>query len=286
MKEGDFMTRFSLFSIMSRSICFAFLLSIFAGNGFSQTDYLDLFLKQNGRNSTFLVQPQSVQKLEKARRVNQILQELEMMRENFLQTGDFIDIFPTVYYHVTLKEFEYVLSDKFQNPNEIMDLIINFYEIYKTNRQGFFQRGIDGVEKQWREYYQRVISGNDYRRKSTNLFKPLILLWKIKRILQSGFAGHITFDLPCAVSRTLQFTEADKDSIYNDFRLSDAIMGTADDRANRDISQTLFKNSRTFAKFSLNLGARFIFLEHKINRMRVAAWNLGSGGKAKLCQFN
>lgn len=280
--------KFILFSKLFRVICFVFLLSIFAGNSFSQTDYLDLFLKQNGGKSVFLTQPQSVQKLEKARRVNQILQELEMMRGNFLQMGDLIDIFPTVYYHVTLKEFEYILSNKFQNPTEIVDLIINFYEIYKINRQAFLQDGIGAVQTQWREYYQSAINGNDYRKKSSNVFKSLIMLWKIKQTLQSGFAGHINFDLPCAVNRTLQSADNDKNSIYKDFRLSDQIMQTADDGANRDISQALFKNSRTFAKISLNLGARFIFLGHKINGMRVKAWKKGNDGDLieQMCQFN
>ena len=281
------MTKFILFSKLFRVICLVFLLSTYAVKAFSQTDYLDLFLKRNGRTSVFLTQPQSSQKLEKMRRVNQILQELEMMRENFLQTGDLIDIFPTVYYHVTFKEFEYILSDKFQNPAEIMDLIINFYEIYKINRQAFLQDGIAAVQPQWREYYQRAINTNDYRKKSSNLFKPLIMLWKIKRILQSGFAGHINFDLPCAVNQTLQRSENNEDRLYKDFRLSDEIMRTADGAANRDISQAIFKNTRNFANISLNLGAKFIFLEHKINRMRVKAWQAGSGNVSlQICQFN
>jgi hypothetical protein len=186
-----------------------------------------------------------------------------------------------------MREFEYILSDRFQSPAEIMDLIINFYEIYKVNRQKFLQDGIGAVQPQWREYYQRAIKGNDYRKKSSNLLNPLIMLWKVKQILQSGFAGHINFDLPCAINRTLQSAENDKDIFYKDFRLSDAIMRTADDESNRDISQAIFKNSRTFAKISLNLGARFIFLEHKIIGMRVKAWQSGSGNDGhQVCQCN
>lgn len=281
------MTKHILFSKPSQLFCVIFLLSVLAVNGFAQTDYLESFLQQNGGKSAFLTKPDPLN-LEKARRVNQILHELKTMRENFLQTGDLIDIFPTVYYHVTIHEFENTLSGKFQNPTAILDLIINFYEIYNANRQAFLKDGIGAVDPQWREFYRKAISGNDYHRKSSNLFKPLIMLWKVKQILQSGFAGHITFDLPCAISRTLQFAEADKDSIYKDFRLSDSVMKIADDAANRDIAQTLFKNKRIFAKISLNLGERFIFLGHKINRMRIEAWKAGSGnvGEAKLCQFN
>lgn len=270
------MTKPVLFSKINRSIHLILLLSVLALSGFAQTDHLESFLRQNSGRAALLTQSGSTIKLEKAQRVSQILRELETMRENFLQTGDLVDIFPTVYYHVTLREFEYALSGKFQNPTAILDLMINFYEIYKTNRQAFLQGGISAVEPQWREYYKGAVSGNEYRQKSSNLFKPVIMLWKIKRILQSGFAGHINFDLPCAVNRTLQSTETDKSSIYKDFRLSDAIMGTADNAANRDISQSIFKNTRTFAKISLNLGARFIFLGHKINRMRVEAWKSGS----------
>lgn len=277
------MTKFILFSKINRSIHLILLLSVFALSGFAQTDHLESFLQQNSGKAAFLTQSGSTKNLEKAQRVSQILHELETMRGNFLQTGDLVDIFPTVYYHVTLREFEYALSGKFQNPTAIFDLIINFYEIYKTNRQAFLQSGIGAVEPQWREYYKGAISGNDYRKKSSNLFKPVIMLWKIKRILQSGFTGHINFDLPCAINRTLQFTETDKQSVYQDFRKSDAIMGTADDAANRDISQAIFKNTRTFAKITLNLGARLILLQHKINGMRVKAWNLGSENQAQLC---
>lgn len=281
------MIKHILFSKPSQLFCVIFLLSVLAVNGFAQTDHLESFLQQNGGKSTFITQPNPLN-LEKARRASQILHELKTMRENFLQTGDLIDIFPTVYYHVTIWEFENALSGKFQNPTAILDLIINFYEIYKANRQSFLKDGIGAVDPQWREFYQKAVSGNDYRRKSSNLFKPLIMLWKVKQILQSGFAGHITFDLPCAVNRTLQSAAADKDSIYKDFRLSDSVMKIADDAANRDIAQTLFKNTRTFAKISLNLGERFIFLGHKINRMRVKAWKVGSGnvGETELCQFN
>lgn len=215
-------------------------------------------------------------RLAKAKQVAEIINELALMRENFLKTGDFIEIFPTVYFHTTSLEFELILSNKIENPLEMMDLVIDFYAIYKKNRIAFVEGGIDSVEPHWKNYYKSAIEANAYRSSSRHLFKPIRMLWKVKTVINHGFVAHIDYDLEKSIGKILSSASISKESLYRDFRSSDSVMLQADSKANNDFANAFFKRMRFFAKLSINFGQQLFNVSSKILKMRLNAWKAAS----------
>lgn len=190
--------------------------------------------------------------IQKAEQVSGILDELSKSRERFLESGDLIELFPTLYYHTTVAQFREALSQEPQMAGELLDLIIAFYDAYLSNRQRFDSSGAKAAEAHWKAYYQRATEQNRAKTVDT----PTILA-----ILLYGVDAHLT-DLARSIRYSLTRNRVTVEEFRNVYFKLDPIFYPVAAAANNDISAGRKLDERIMGfENTFGLGARYVIME-------------------------
>ncbi len=209
-------------------------------------------------------------RLIRAREVSGILEQLGNSRENFLKTGDFADLFPTIYYYTTKFEFEKVLANKTRHPTEKMEMIVGFYDAYKFNRDLYEKSGTDAVESHWKKYYEKAQAAN-----KTKEFKDKYET--MTEILFDGIDAHLVYDLPRFVRHFSLSSQRSLSEIKAEYDAFDDVFSAAAAQTNRDILTTLKMDEGDEKTNKLFLaGASYLKTSRKIS------WDLGVSSKPLL----
>ena len=203
--------------------------------------------------------------LKKAGQVSSVLEELEKYREDFLRTGNLINLFPALYFHTTYGEFKNILLNESEHPIEMLDMIIAFYDAYKMNRELFEKGGVKAVEPHWRNYYKRALKGNKEKSKSFGL---------ITEILLDGIDAHVIYDLPRAIRFKISGRQTALAEIKAEFDKMDFVFSEASEGINQDIVNGLkASNLLLFLDKTFNLGPVYVIYGRK------KAWELAVSEK-------
>lgn len=201
-------------------------------------------------------------RLKSAGQVSDILEELANSRENFLKTGDFIELFPALYFHTTKGIFNDVLADRYVYPTETMDMMLRFYDSYKMNRELFEQGGADAVEPHWKKYYQKAINGNKLTSKSEKFSQTI-------DVLISAIEAHLV-DLSRLVRYITSNSLVSKSELKVEFDRMDSVFENAAKQAIQDtIKAFAARKSVVPADEMFGLGAAYIISARK------NSWNSG-----------
>lgn len=230
---------------------------------------------QASKYDDFFSGPDGKERFEKAKQISGILEELEAHRQNFIRTGNFVDLFPTVYYQITKIELDSIMSGQMANPTQKMDMMMRFYDAYDNNRQAFERGGAAAVESHWQEYYNEAQAANGLLEK-TGPIDQLRVANGVRTVLNQGIRAHVKFDLPRAIRSVTATNENVIPQMREDFEKSDPFFARANDAANADIINGLFPGS-TAAK----LGAPVVGsgISSGVIEKRHDAWNIATDGE-------
>lgn len=184
-------------------------------------------------------------RMQKAMEISGILNELGAMRDNFLKTGDFKDLFPTLYFNTTRTEFNAILNDEMSHPIDKMNMMENFYDAFKLNRIAFEKGGVAAVEHHWRHYYQGVSDIYRERKFSRN---------DVRHLINDAIYAHVKYDLPRAIRDSVNRSQASKVDLKSDFDKTNPFFDVSASLSNDDINNTLY-NGNPANRFLLAVGS-------------------------------
>ncbi|MFZ1701978.1 MAG: hypothetical protein WBO10_14130 [Pyrinomonadaceae bacterium] len=231
---------------------------------FTAVLFSPIFVWADGPCKTFL--PEGLRKvdtLERVKQVSAILDELAEKRETFLASGDLVEMFPMLYYHMTRAQFREALSRDQPLADDLLDIIIAFYDAYSINRMLFDERGAKAVEKHWKTYYERAVEQN--RAKDlTTLDVFALLLYGVDAHL-IDLARTLRYSIPQAKLSTEDLRKGyyGLDPVF--YEISKAAV--ADIAAVKKIDERLKDLEQTFG-----LGARYAI------QSRDRSWKNATGG--------
>lgn len=211
-----------------------------------------------------------------------IVHDLADYRQKFLTEGNFIDLFPTAYFHTTAKEIVNIANRKYDYPTEKMIQIIAFYEAYKYNRALWDSGYPDKIEDHWRIHFK----SHDFDWKwikEQMLFDPNFsedgfAINQLQLALGSAIHAHVEIDLPRAI-RYAFLNRNDKSLSYNDIKKDF-------DDTNPIFSNTQAKTLQDFKSiyptiliptFILNWGAQFFGPD--VVSLRQISWQKASSSE-------
>lgn len=156
------------------------------------------------------------------------LEELAAYRAAFLKTEQLIDLFPTVYFHVTAQELISIANTTYRHPVEKMQQMLAFYDAYKVNREAWDRNLPARVEAHWQQHFKQAAKSNF----ATN----------VRATLMSGIEAHVDYDLPRALRYFYlnQNRGVGADVLYEDFKATDAIFNQAVARGNEDLKEVFW----------------------------------------------
>lgn len=196
-----------------------------------------------------------------------VLDELAGYRNRLFADKDFIDLFPTAYYHTTFNEMERIRRGEYQYPVEKMGQMLAFYDAYKVNRQNWETGNVRGVEEHWRKHFDIVAEEN----------RGPSAVWAVFPVLTSGIDAHVEYDLARAIKHAYQNRfdrSATPDKLKADFELTDRIFSQTVSRTNQDIAEAFsFTGFDKVAKgVGFDIGAYFVG-DKKVINGRHQAWD-------------
>ena len=171
-------------------------------------------------------------RLKKAGEVSGILEKLGSSREKFLETGDFKELFPTLYFHTTKLEFDKVLGNKTQNPIEKLEMIISFFDAYQFNRELFEKGGPGAVEPHWKTYFEKAVAANESGAVGDKYDKMTELMF-------DGVDAHVVYDLPRFVRYFTSKKPERVAELKQEYNGIDSVFVEAAQNANGDILKAL-----------------------------------------------
>ena len=116
-----------------------------------------------------------------------ILDELSDYRSQYRTHGKPVNLFPSVYYHMTALEIDRIRIGEFIYPTEKMRQMLYFYDSYKFNRQEYDTKKV-AKEEHWKRHFKEV---EDYG------FN--IACQSIRKTINSAIRAHVRFDLARAI---------------------------------------------------------------------------------------
>lgn len=149
--------------------------------------------------------------------------ELKELRDNFVETGNLINLFPTAYFHTTYLKLEQILDGVYDFPIEKIKQIQYFYYAYRYNRNLWESGEKNLVENHWKRHFEQCehkISKYDFKK-------------YLGYIIATGIEAHVEYDL----ARALQF------SIKNRHNTS-----LSEEEFLKEISREFFKTEVIFPK--------------------------------------
>lgn len=231
---------------------------------------------QPSKYDQFFSGPEGQERLEKVKQISGILEELEVHRQNFLRTGNFIELFPSVYYQITKIELDAIISDQMAQPIQKMDMMMRFYDAYENNRRAFERGGSAATESHWQEYYKQAQTANRSLTETGALAQAKIL-YSINTVLEQAIRAHVKFDLPRAISTITDANENILPQLHDDFQKSDAFFSRANDAANSDIVKALFPGSKA-ASVGMNVVGGALGVANDVINKRHKAWDNATDG--------
>lgn len=158
--------------------------------------------------------------------------ELQELRDNFLKTGNLINLFPTAYFHTTYLKLEQILNGVYDYPIEKIKQIQYFYYAYQYNRNLWEKGEKNLVENHWKKHFEQCetkISKYDFKK-------------YLGYIIATGIEAHIEYDL----ARALQFSIKNRYNttfseeeflkiIFSEFLKTEVIFPKVTERTNADI---------------------------------------------------
>ncbi|MCB1023276.1 MAG: hypothetical protein KDB79_02730, partial [Acidobacteria bacterium] len=209
-------------------------------------------------------------RLVKAREISAILEELENSRKKFLAAGNFLELFPTVYYYTTKFEFERVVANKTRYPLEKMEMIIRFFDAYKYNREAFEKGGTKAVEPHWKKYYEKAQAAN-------NAVKFEDKYDTATEILLDGIDAHLVYDLPRFVRYFSLNSRKPIAELKEEYDALDEVLSFAAAQTDRDILNSFKISPNGESAYEMFFsGAAYL------KNSRKMAWDLGVSRKPLL----
>lgn len=147
--------------------------------------------------------------------------ELNSLKNKFINEENLIDVFPLVYYNVTLSEMKNIKDNKYKYPVDKLSQMLSFYEAYKFNRDNWDKGGENKklVEPHWTNHFKAAEGSfnND-----VNLFCT-----GLQQALNSAITAHVVYDLPRAIrfalNNPLLSPRPDENELKNEFFASNSI---------------------------------------------------------------
>jgi hypothetical protein len=200
-------------------------------------------------------------RLEKAGEVSAILEKLAAEREMFLKTGDYRYIFPILYFHTTNNIFNDAIRSKSPNPHLKLEMVIRFYDAYKSNADLFEKGGAEAVEPHWKNYF----------RKAEKFDRGTKDIDTATEVLLDGIDAHVNYDIPRFVRYFAEKRPEQKQLLKREFEDIDSVFQRAADSAFENILHSLRLEDTEFNRKLYKFGASYIIYARK------KAWELGVG---------
>lgn len=159
-----------------------------------------------------------------------VLQELNYYRQDFIAEGNFINLFPTAYYHTTHSEMLDIISQEFTYPVEKMQQMLAFYDAYKENRM-LHDAGSPLVETHWKIHFDEA---SDIATNKTNF-----LCSGIASTLKTGITAHVKYDLPRAIRYAKEnrfINNLSEEKLKEEFDATDKIFARTNIKTKEDIA--------------------------------------------------
>jgi hypothetical protein len=135
------------------------------------------------------------------------LLELGAYRMEFIEYGNFINLFPTAYFHTTAKELIKIKDNSYDFPIEKMQQMIAFFEAYKINRDNWNNNSLQ-VEDHWNDHFNESnYTATDYPIITGDLL--LKLSYFTSNSLSTGIDAHVDIDL----SRAIRFAYNEREDL-------------------------------------------------------------------------
>ena len=200
--------------------------------------------------------------IKKAGIVSGMLEILAERRERFLKTGDLVEIFSTLYFHATRAQFEAALEKDPELAEEMLDLIIRFFDAYEYNRQRFDRGGAKAVEPQWKDFYKTAVATN--KQKDVSGLSITFLLF-------DGVRAHLT-DLARTLREAMAQKRVSEEKLRTLFFDMDRLFKGVSHRTVDDIAK-MRESMSTLAGLdkALNIGANYVIV------LRRDAWEAAVG---------
>ncbi|MCR9100283.1 MAG: VWA domain-containing protein [bacterium] len=153
-----------------------------------------------------------------------IATELGAYRRMYIHTGDLINLFPTVYYHMTVIEMNNIRRGQIRYSVDKMRQMIYFFDAYEFNRV----QHESTREEHWRRHFAEVNAGGSYD-----------FCQSFRKVMTSAIRAHLRFDLARAIRHAYDFSNSDSPvfELKAEFEATNSIFGLAQEKALDDISQ-------------------------------------------------
>lgn len=187
--------------------------------------------------------------IQQAEQVSAILDDLSKNRERFLQTGDLTELFPELYYHSTLAQFENAMSLDPPMAEAMLRFMVIYYDSYTNARQAFDLGGAKAVEPHWRRYYSRAVELNRSKKPSS---------FEVLAVLLYGIDAHL-IDFARSMRHTLSNSGIKADEFRDAHIKTDKAFFSAAKAINKDVSDVRKLDGRIMTwEGRLGLGARYV----------------------------
>lgn len=153
-----------------------------------------------------------------------IATELGAYRRMYVQTGDLINLFPTVYYHMTVIEMNNIRKGQIKYSVDKMRQMIYFFDAYQFNRV----QNDSGREEHWRRHFAEVSEAGSYD-----------FCQSFRKVMTSAIRAHVRFDLARAIRHAYDFSNSGSpvSELKAEFESTNSIFGLAQEKALDDINQ-------------------------------------------------
>ncbi|MCB2092738.1 MAG: hypothetical protein KDF58_14925, partial [Alphaproteobacteria bacterium] len=202
-----------------------------------------------------------------------VLHELWDYRQKYRTAGHFMDIFPSVYYHITSLEMDKIRLGAYQHPTWKMSQMLAFYEAYSVNRRNWDTNNKGAVEPHWVNHF--TVANEQYN--GVNW-----LCTGIQQTLNTAINAHVIYDLPRSIRFAFNnktnpnLTESD---IKPEFMAVNASFSSALQFAVDDIEEA----SSLICDFFINIGQ--LLLPSDVILKRQSAW-YDAFNSGKVLQYN
>ncbi len=151
-----------------------------------------------------------------------IATELGTYRRLYIQNGDLINVFPTVYYHMTVIEMDNIRKGEIKYSIDKMRQMIYFFDAYEYNRG----QSESGREEHWKRHFEEVSNAKSYD-----------FCQSFRKVMTSAIRAHVRFDLARAIRYAYDFGRSNSEisALKREFEATNSIFGLAQDRALDDI---------------------------------------------------
>lgn len=194
-----------------------------------------------------------------------VLETLSKYRKEFISNKKFIDLFPTVYYHITSLEMEKIRNGNYMFPKWKMNQMLTFYDAYAYNRLKWDSNHVNEVEPHWINHFTIAKNNN-----VVDINFPCINALKVKETLESAIEAHIDYDLQNSIRYTFENrinSLVQQSDLYPEFMAVNQLFDDAQLYALEDI-----KFLSSFACHAI-ISAGSYFSNLDILSRREAAWN-------------